>query len=490
MEYEAVIGLEVHSQLLTKSKMFCSCSAGYQDAPPNTVVCEVCMGMPGVLPVINKHAVELVIATGLALNCSISEQTRFDRKNYPYPDLMKGYQISQYNQPIASEGCLTIAVDGHDKGIGITRVHLEEDVARLLHRGGQNGGSYSLLDINRSGVPLMEIVSEPDMRTAEEARDYLTTLHSVLRYTGVSTANMEEGSFRCDANISVRPEGSTELGTRVEVKNMNSFRSVYSALKHETERQIRLTGEGERIVQETRGWQEDGDVTVSQRSKEYASDYRYFPDPDLPPVAIDPAWVEEVRGRLPELPQARKARFTEEYGLPAYDAGVLTSSKASADFFESVMRVRPLTGEAQQKLAKSVSNWMLGELGRLLNATGSHIGQVRFKPDHLIELLDLVEAGTLSTAMAKTVFEEMFKSGTPPKETAEAAGMVQLSEAGAVQPAVDQAIADNPKAVADYLGGRETAVRFLVGQVMKNTKGEANPELAAGLLKETLDATK
>ena len=342
MGYEAVIGLEVHSQLLTNSKMFCSCRSGYQDAPPNTVVCEVCMGMPGVLPVINRRAVELVIQTGLALDCTIGRYTRFDRKNYPYPDLMKGYQISQYDQPIAANGRLLVEVDGTSRPVGITRVHLEEDVARLAHRNGSGGEAYSLLDINRAGVPLMEIVSEPDMRTPEEARSYLTFLRSIIRYIGASKANMEEGSFRCDANISIRPEGATELGTKVEVKNMNSLRSVYNALDYEKERQTRLAEAGERIVQETRGWVEGRDVTVSQRTKEYDSDYRYFPEPDLPPVAIDPEWVEEVRSRLPELPQARRARFVEEYGLPAYDAGLLTASKATADFFEAVMNVRPL----------------------------------------------------------------------------------------------------------------------------------------------------
>ena len=490
MDYEVVIGLEVHSQLLTKSKMFCSCGAGYQEAPPNTVVCEVCMGMPGVLPVINRRAVELVIATGLALDCSISKYTKFDRKNYPYPDLMKGYQISQYDMPIATNGKLVIGADGTEKNIGVTRVHLEEDVAKLLHRSSPDGESYSLLDVNRAGVPLMETVSEPEMSSADEARSYLTALHLILRYVGVSTANMEEGSFRCDANISVRLKGATELGAKVEVKNMNSFRSVHSALEYEATRQIGLASEGERIVQETRGWVDDREVTVSQRTKEYASDYRYFPEPDLPPLAIDAAWVEEARERLPELPRAREARFVEQYGLPVYDAGLLTSSKSSADYFESILGVRPLAGDAQKKLARSVSNWMLGELARLLNAEGRTIEEHTIRPEHFIDLLDLIDAGTLSTSMAKSVFEEMFKTGKPPREISEEAGMVQISDADAVGPAVEEAIAGNPQPVADYLSGKETAMRFLVGQVMKMTKGRANPQLAGKLVKEKLESMR
>ena len=490
MDYEVVIGLEVHAQLLTKGKMFCSCSAGYQDASPNTFVCPVCMGMPGVLPVINKQAVELVMKTGLALNCTIANYTKFDRKNYPYPDLMKGYQISQYDQPIASNGSLMVEVNGHEKNIKVTRVHLEEDVAKLFHRTEQHGEGYSLLDINRAGVPLMEVVSEPDMRSPEEARSYLTRLRSILQYIEVGTANMEEGSFRCDANISIRPEGSTELGAKVEVKNMNSFRSVFSALQYETERQIRAAHEGERIVQETRGWVENQGVTVSQRSKEYASDYRYFPEPDLPPIVIDPRWVQEVKESLPELPQARNARFVEQYGLPVYDASLLTSSKANADLFEAVMKSKPLTGEPERQQAKSVSNWLLGELARLINLTGTEISDVKIQPQHIIELLGLIESCTLSTSMAKTVFEKMFETGQPPKQIAEEAGMAQISDAEAVLPAVQQAIADNPQPVADYLNGKETAIRFLVGQVMKITRGKANPQLVSELLSEELKSPR
>ena len=490
MEYEVVIGLEVHVQLMTASKMFCSCLAGYQDASPNTLVCPVCMGMPGVLPVINQHAVELVIKTGLALDCTIATYTKFDRKNYPYPDLMKGYQISQYDEPIASDGRLAIESDGRERMVGITRVHLEEDVAKLFHRSEEHGEGYSLLDINRAGVPLMEIVGEPDMRSPEEARSYLTRLRSILRYLGVSTANMEEGSFRCDANISVRPVGSTELGSKVEVKNMNSFRSVSSALQYEAQRQVKAANEGERIVQETRGWVEDRGVTVSQRTKEYASDYRYFPEPDLPPLVIDPELVRTVRESIPELPLARKARFVDKYGLSDYDAGLLTSSRDSADFFESVVQFDPQTNGATQKLAKSVSNWMLGELSRLFNQTGTGIADLKIEPRYLTDLIDLVDEGTLSTSMARTVFEEMFHTGRAPRQIAEDAGMAQISDTDSIAPAVDETITGNPQPVSDYLGGKETAVRYLVGQVMKSTGGQANPKLVTALLKEKLDAMR
>ena len=490
MEYEVVIGLEVHAQLLTKAKMFCSCSVDYQDAPPNSVVCPVCMGMPGVLPVINRRAVEFVTRTGLALNCTIAGHTKFDRKNYPYPDLMKGYQISQYDQPIATDGNLVIKANGHEKMVGITRVHLEEDVAKLLHRTDQVGETYSLLDVNRSGVPLMEIVSEPDMRSPDEARSYLTRLRAILQYIEVSTAYMEEGSFRCDANISVRPVGSERLGTKVEIKNMNSFRSVHRALQYEEDRQVQAVREGQRIVQETRGWVEDRGVTVSQRSKEYASDYRYFPEPDLPPVMIDPLWVEELRKSLPELPKARKTRFVKQYGLLDYDANLLTSTRPMADFFESAMHVKPQTGESERHLAKSVSNWVLGELSRLLNLTGADIASVKTQPGDLIELLEMVDSGTLSTTMARTVFEEMFHTGKPPREIAAASDMVQISDVGSIQPMVEEVIAGNPRPVADYLSGKETAIRFLVGQVMKTTKGKANPQLVTKALQEKLESIR
>ena len=489
MGYETVIGLEVHAQLLTRSKMFCSCSAVYQDANPNTVLCPVCMGMPGVLPVINGRAVALVVRTGLALGCEIASYTKFDRKNYPYPDLMKGYQISQYDLPIASDGQLVIDVEDHEREIRIERVHLEEDVAKLLHRSDSSGETYSLLDINRSGLPLMEIVSAPDMRTPEEARSYLVQLRSILRYIGASTANMEEGSFRCDANISIRPEGSEKLGVKVEVKNMNSFRSVYRALQFEEERQARTLSEGGKIVQETRGWVEERAVTVSMRSKEYASDYRYFPEPDLPPLELDPAWVEGVRAELPELPRAKRDRFVEEYGLPIYDASLLTTSRASADYFESVVAEGGVNGD-RPKLAKAVSNWMLGEMARLINESGGDVTDLRFSQADMASLIGMVEDGTLSTTMARTVFEEMFNTGKPPKEIAEAGGMAQISDTDSVGTIVEEVLDVNPDPVRDYLNGKDAAIRFLVGQVMKATRGKANPQLVNQLMKEKLESMR
>ena len=487
-EYETVIGLEVHAQLLTRSKMFCSCRADYQHAQPNTTVCPVCLGMPGVLPVINKQAVEFVMMTGLALNCSIAEHTKFDRKNYPYPDLMKGYQISQYDQPIASNGWLMVQVDGQERRIGVTRVHLEEDVAKLFHRTDSSGEAYSLLDVNRAGVPLMEVVGEPDLRSPEEARQYLVRLRSILQYLGVTTGNMEEGSFRCDANISIRPIGSTEYGTRTEVKNMNSFRAVYRALQFEVDRQTRVVEEGGRVVQETRGWVEERGVTVSQRSKEHAHDYRYFPEPDLPPLVISRQWVEDMCARLPELPDARRDRYVDQYGLPDYDATHLTASKSTADFFEAVVR----EGDTRDKKerARAAGNWMLGEVTRLLNASGRGIEQTLLTPRHLSELLDILDAGTLSNGMAKEVLEEVFSSGEPPGTVVKARGLSQITDTSAIEAAAQQAIDANDAAVADYMKGKETALKFLVGQVMKLTRGQANPQLVNQVIKEKLDTMK
>ena len=489
MKYEVVIGLEVHAQLLTQSKMFCSCSAAYQNADPNTVVCPVCMGMPGVLPVINRKAVEHVIRTGLALNCEIAGYTKFDRKNYPYPDLMKGYQISQFDLPIALNGSLPIEVDGVERVAGVTRVHLEEDVARLLHRTEDYGEGYSLLDINRAGAPLMEIVGEPDLRSAEEARAYLMQLHSILQYIGVSTANMEDGNFRCDANISVRPEGETWLGTKVEIKNMNSFRSVFRALEHEAERQVSVIESGGRIVQETRGWVETDAITVSQRTKEGASDYRYFPEPDLPPLMISREWVsEEIGASLPELPHHRKARFVEELELPAYDAALLTANQATADYFERVLEAGP--SQTTATFSKAVSNWMLGEMARLLNQGNGRISEVKIQPKQLADLQAMVDEGTLSSTMAKTVFEKMYETGDSPRDIAQAEGLAQISDTDAVLAAVQQAIADNPGPVQEYLGGKQQVMGFIIGQVMKATRGKANPRVASQLVREKLEALR
>ena len=491
MDFETVIGLEVHAQLLTRSKMFCGCSAEYQDAPPNAVVCPVCMGMPGVLPVINRKAVEHVIRTGLALGCEIAERTKFDRKNYPYPDLMKGYQISQYDQPLAANGALPIEADGAARTVGVTRVHLEEDVAKLLHRTEEFGDGYSLLDVNRAGTPLMEIVGEPDLRSAEEARAYLAELHAILQYIGASAANMEEGNFRCDANISVRRRGDAELGVKVEIKNMNSFRAVFRALEYEARRQVEVIESGGRIVQETRGWSEAEGETVSQRVKEGASDYRYFPEPDLPPLEISREWVSEIAESLPELPHERRKRFAEALGLPEYDARLLTASRAAADYFEAALAAKG--GAPSAEFAKSVSNLMLGEMARLLNLSGESIESVsetKIPPARLAELQTLADGGTLSATMAKAVLEKMFESGRAPGEIAESEGLAQISDEGAVESAVADAIAANPEAARAYLDGKRQAMGFLVGQVMKATRGKANPRIASRIAQEKLEAMR
>jgi aspartyl-tRNA(Asn)/glutamyl-tRNA(Gln) amidotransferase subunit B len=487
MDYETIIGLEVHAQLVTKSKMFCRCSSDYASAPPNTHVCPVCLGMPGVLPVINRQAVEYTVMTGLALNCSISGFTKFDRKNYHYPDLMKGYQISQYDAPFCVGGHLTIEVNGREKKIGITRVHLEEDTARLVHHT-IAGEPYSLVDVNRSGVPLMEVVGEPDLRSPEEARQYLIKLRNILRYLGVSTANMEEGSFRCDANVSIRPVGTKELMAKVEVKNMNSFRAVYRAMEFEVQRQIKAAGKSERIVQETRGWVEEKGITVSQRSKEYAHDYRYFPEPDLPPLNMSRAKVEEIKAGLPELPAARRQRFMDEYGLSLYDASLLTESRDLADYHEAFIAAGEPAGLSKQERAKLGSNWILGEVSRIINVNNIDIIEFgkKISPGKLARLTDLNSKGTINAATAKSLLEEMFTTGKDPETLVKGGERSQINDAGQIEEAVSQAIASNAQAVADYKAGKETAVKFLVGQVMKVTKGRANPQIVGELVKKKL----
>jgi aspartyl-tRNA(Asn)/glutamyl-tRNA(Gln) amidotransferase subunit B len=489
MNYETVIGLEVHAHLVTRSKMFCRCSADYTAAPPNTHVCPVCLGMPGVLPVINEKAVEYTVMTALALNCTISENTRFDRKNYPYPDLMKGYQISQSYAPIGYNGYLTINVDGQEKKIGIDNIHLEEDVAKLLHRTSRDGETYSLVDVNRSGIPLMEIVCEPDLRSPEEARQYLIELRNILRYLGVSTANMEEGSFRCDANISIRPEGSSELLAKVEVKNMNSFKAVNRALEYEVKRQTKMAEEGKRLVQETRGWIEDRGITVSQRSKEYAQDYRYFPEPDLPPLTLSRDRVEEIRSRLPELPDDRRRRFMDEYGLPLYDASLLTGSKEMADYEEEFVTEAKSSGLPRDEIPKLGSNWLLGEVSRIINASNIDISDFKKKvsAEKLVKLTVLNSEGTVSTATAKSMLEEMFKTGKDPDTLLKEGERSQISDTQELEEAISQAIAANAQAVADFKAGKEQAVKFLVGQVMKATRGRANPQLVNELMKKKLE---
>lgn len=490
MEWEPVIGLEVHAQLLTKSKMFCSCPADYQDNDPNTGVCPVCLAMPGVLPVINKQAVEHVIRTGLALNCSIGEFAQFDRKNYSYPDLMKGYQISQYDNPISYGGWITIESDGEPRKVGITRAHLEEDVAKLQHARDGAGAGYALMDVNRAGVPLMEIVGDPDLRSPEEARQYLIKLRSILQYIGVSTADMEQGSFRCDANISVRPKGSPDFGAKVEVKNMNSLRAVFRSLEYEIQRQIEALEAGSTIPQETRGWLEDRGVTVSQRSKEHANDYRYLPEPDLPPLLISRAWVEEVRAGLPELPDQRRERLQRDYGLSPYDASLLTVSRRTADYFEEAVAARALDSQALQARAKAVANLMNSELARLLNQAGQELWESKVAAPALAELIDLVDDRTVSSTQAKQVLEEMFETGAAPRQVVAARGLSQVTDEAAILSAVQEALDNNPQAVEDYLGGKENAAKFLVGQVMKATKGRAAPATVNQLLEEQLAARK
>ncbi len=480
LRYETVIGLEVHAELLAESKMFCSCSAHHAGAPPNTLVCPVCLGMPGTLPVINRRAVELTVMTALALNCQIPAVARFDRKNYPYPDLMKGYQISQYDHPLSQNGWLEIEIEGCSRRIGVERVHLEEDTAKLQHHRDTTGESYSLIDVNRSGVPLMEIVSKPDIRSPAEARAYLVNLRNILMCIGANDGRWEQGSLRCDTNVSVRPEGSQELGSKVEIKNLNSLRAVQAALEFEFARQVAALEQGERIPQETRGWDEQRGVTVSQRSKEFAHDYRYFPEPDLPPVQLSADEVEAIKARIPELPAARRARFVESFGLSPYDAGILTGDMALADLFEEAL--------AEYPRPKPIANWLIGDYLRLLNATEQLADPaVPLRGRHLAGMLRLIDDGTISGRSAKEVFEEMFATGKDARTIVEERGLVQVSDTEELERIVQSVIAANPKSVADYRGGKGTAIQFLIGQVMKQTRGRANPAVVSGLLREELD---
>ena len=483
-DYELIIGLEVHAQLATASKMFCGCSADYASATPNSHTCPICMGYPGVLPVINAQAVDKMITTALALNCEIPEFSKFDRKNYGYPDLPKGYQISQYDRPLSRNGYLSIEVDGQPKRVGITRVHLEEDTGRLVHRN-EAGETYTLVDMNRAGVPLMEIVSEPDIRSPEEARLYMEKLRQILLYLGVSSGRMEEGALRCDANVSVRRRGATEYGVKTEIKNMNSFRAVERAIAYEAQRQTAALERGETIEQETRGWIEDKGITVSQRSKEYAQDYRYFPEPDLPPLKVSREWVERLRAAMPELPDHRRERFEREYGLAHRDAEALTAERALADYYEDVLRA----GVSNPERAKAAANWVLGDLRRLLNAEGLEIGQSRLEPAGLVDLLDMIESGKISGKQAKEVLEKSFASGEPPATVVEREGISQLADTAALERVVDEVIAENPKAVEDYRAGKTAAVQFLVGQVMKRTKGSAKPDVVRPILLGKLGAS-
>lgn len=474
MEYEAVIGLEVHAQLQTKTKIFCGCETSFGEEA-NTRTCPVCIGMPGVLPVLNRKAVEYIIKTGLATHCTISTYSRFARKNYFYPDLPKGYQISQYELPLCQKGNVEIVVDGTVKRIGITRIHLEEDAGKNLHH---SGGGASLVDLNRAGTPLMEIVSEPDIRTPEEAAEYLKKLRSVLRYIEVSDADMEKGNFRCDINISLRPVGGKEYGTRAEVKNVNSFKFVQKALEYEIKRQSEVLDEGGRVMQETRLFDSGKGVTFSMRSKEEAHDYRYFPEPDLVPVVTAPEQIEAIRKTIPELPDEKRARFVKDYGLPEYDADMLTQSRAMASYYEEAAR---LSGQP-----KVVSNWMMGELMRLLNADGKDIEDSPVGPDRLASMIAMIGDGTISTKIAKTVFEEMYRSGKDAAAIVKEQGLTQVSDTGAIETIIDEVIKANPGQHADYKAGKEKLFGYFVGQVMKASKGKANPEMVNQLLKKKL----
>jgi len=474
MNYEAVIGLEVHAQLQTTTKIFCGCETAFGEEA-NTRTCPVCIGMPGVLPVLNRKAVEYIIKTGLATHCTISPFSRFARKNYFYPDLPKGYQISQYELPLCERGHVEIVVDGKVKRIGLTRIHLEEDAGKNLHT---SEAGASLVDLNRAGTPLMEIVSEPDIRTADEAAEYLKKLRSILRYIEVSDADMEKGNFRCDINISLRPAGVKEYGTRAEVKNVNSFKFVQKALEYEMKRQAQVLDDGGKVVQETRLFDSAKGVTFSMRSKEEAHDYRYFPEPDLVPVAITAEEVAVIRATIPELPDAKRERFVKEYGLPDYDADMLTQSRALAAYYEEAAK---LAGQP-----KVVSNWMMGELMRLLNAENREIEDCPVGPDRLAAMIKMIESGVISTKIAKTVFEEMYRSGKDAEAVVREKGLVQVSDTGAIEKIIDEVIKANPAQHADYKGGKDKLFGFFVGQVMKASKGKANPEMVNDLLKKKL----
>ncbi len=474
MQYEAVIGLEVHAQLQTNTKIFCGCETRFgEDA--NTRTCPVCIGMPGVLPVLNSKAVEYTIKTGLSTHCTISSYSRFARKNYFYPDLPKGYQISQYELPICEHGYVEIVVDGKVKRIGLTRIHLEEDAGKNLH---QAEGGASLVDLNRAGTPLMEIVSEPDIRTPEEASDYLKKLRSILRYIEVSDADMEKGNFRCDANVSIRPVGSREFGTRTEIKNVNSFKFVQKALEYEIKRQAQILDEGGKVVQETRLFDSTKGVTFSMRSKEEAHDYRYFPEPDLVPIIVPRETVELIGRTIPELPDAKRERFVRDYVLPEYDADMLTQSRVMAAYFEDTVKI---SGQP-----KVVSNWMMGELMRLLNAEGREIEDCPIRPERLAGMIKMISDGVISTKIAKTVFEEMYRSGKDAEAVVKERGLVQVSDTGAIENIIDEVIKANAAQAADYRRGKEKLFGFFVGQVMKASKGKANPDLVNQLLKKKL----
>ena len=478
LEFEPIIGLEVHAELLTKSKMFCACPVvDTTSADPNTAVCEICTGMPGTLPVINQRAVEYALRVALALHCEISEISVFARKNYFYPDLPKGFQISQYELPLARNGVLSIETEDGEKRIRIHRVHLEEDTGKLVHRDG-----FSLVDYNRSGVPLLEIVSEPDLRSAEDVKAYATALRSLLRYLGVNSGDMEKGVIRFEPNVSVRAAGSDDLGTRTEIKNLNSFRAMVKAVAYEIERQSAILAQGGQVMQETIGWDETQNITVVQRGKEEAHDYRYFPEPDLPPLHVDPVWIDRLRTELPELPDAKRRRFIADYKITPYTASLLVAELEVADYFEAAIEAAP------DVTAVKVSNWLTGEFFSLLNQSGVEIHHCKVNPQSLAELVTIIERGDISTISGKEVLAEMFESGDPPTEIVEAGGLAQLNDPQAIKALVDQVLSENLQQVDQYLGGKTTISQWLFGQVMRAAEGRANPAIVRSALNTALQS--
>jgi aspartyl-tRNA(Asn)/glutamyl-tRNA(Gln) amidotransferase subunit B len=479
MEYEAVIGLEVHAQLLTKSKIFCGCSTEF-GAEPNTHVCPVCTGQPGVLPVLNRKAVEMALKTALALESEINETSLWERKNYFYPDLPKGYQISQFAYPLAERGRLVIKVNGDEKTIGVTRLHMEEDAGKLVHsEDAFSSADSSFVDFNRGGTPLMEIVSEPDMRSPEEAGAYMRALRNILVYLEVCDGNMEEGSLRCDANVSVREKGREDFGTRAELKNMNSFRNVEHALEYEIKRQVRVIKGGGEVVQETRLWDDKAGKTISMRGKEESHDYRYFPDPDLLPLVVDEQWIARARAALPELPLEKRRRLVEQYGIPDRDAGVLCSDKDLADYYEAVV--------SEGADGKKAANWIMAELLRDLNSNDVPISQCPIKPAQLAAMIRMIDSGEITGKIGKKVFSEMFVSGKDPGVIIDEQGLKPLADAGEIEKLCDRAIADNPRQVDQYKQGKTKVIGFFVGRVMKATGGKADPKVVNELLKKRLD---
>lgn len=478
MKYEAVIGLEVHTELQTTTKIFCGCKTSF-GAEPNTNVCPVCLGLPGVLPVLNKRVLEFAVRAGLALNCEISRFSKFDRKNYYYPDLPKNFQTSQFDLPICERGHLDIEVNGEKKQIRITRAHMEEDAGKLVHHGTSiTDSDYSLVDYNRTGTPLLEIVTEPDMRSAKEAVAYLEKMRAILQYIGISDCRMEEGSLRCDANVSVRPVGQKELGTKAEIKNINSFKGVEKAIEYEALRQAEILEDGGKIIQETRTWDEKEGVTRSMRTKEEANDYRYFPEPDLAPFTVSEEYIEDIRKTLPELPDERRERYIANFGLSSTDAQYMTNDKDTSDYFEKVV--------AAGADPKASVNWIMGEFASQLSNAGIEIAKAPVTPENLAKLLALIAKGTISGKIAKKVFAEMWKDGADPEEIVKAQGLVQISDTGALKELVVKVIANNPKAVEDFKAGKKKAVGALVGQIMKETKGKANPKVINELLNDEL----